>query len=284
MYNSYIYKEHVRQCVKMARAGIPICVIDLETTGRSAKDSYVFQFAGLKCIIDKSLTPKIIESLCVFIKPEVPLNERITEITGFTNEDLKDKANEETVFPKIKKFMDNCIMCSHNTSFEESFMNAMYARNGCVFKPAEIIDTLKMSRDLHKEEKRHKLGVIAERYGIADGVKFHDARDDTIICGRLLSRFLSEYVDAKNDDQSKKITPKVHSVSYWEGKRHDQKRLYIFTNLGTVWFSVTDSIWGEKDKDVISMINMDSLIKQAFVLTGSDDLVELSKFKGSVKC
>ena len=284
MYNSYYYKEHVIQCVKMARAGTPICVIDLETTGRSARDSYVFQFAGLKCIIDNTFTPKIIDNICVFIKPEMPLTEKITEITGFTNEDLKDKASEETVFPKIQKFMDNCIMCSHNTTFEESFLNAMYARNGCVFKPTEIIDTLKMSRDLHKEEKVHKLGTIAERYGIADGVKFHDARDDTIICGRLLSRFLSEYIEAKNDDQSNKIIPKVISVSFWQGKRYDQKRIYIFTNLGTVWFSSIDRVWGEKDKGVIDKINMDSLIKQVFTLTKTDDLDELSKFKGSVKC
>jgi len=284
MYRSYTYKEHTNKCMSMVKSGVPICIIDLETTGKSAKNSYIFQFAGIKCIMDENMILRVKDNLSVFIKPEIQLTEKIEEMTGFTNDDLIDKPKEQTVFPYIKRFMDNCIMCSHNTAFEESFMTAMYARNGCVFQPIEILDTLKMSRDLHKDEKVHKLGVIAERYGIAEGVHFHDARGDTIVCGKLLSRFLMEYNEVKNEVQTDKIIPKVLSISYWEGKRHDQRRIYIFTNLGTVWFSVIDHTWGEKDRGTIEKINMDDLIRQVLAYTKADSLIEFSKFKGSLKC
>lgn len=283
-YNFYSYKGQAEKCLKMAQKGIPIAVIDLETTGRSATNNYIFEFAGVKLTFDDKLNPVFKEKLAVLMKPAEPLSAKITEITGFTNKDVEGRPTEKEVFSKIKAFMDNSIMCSHNTTFEYGFMSAMYERNGFIFHPVDIIDTLKMSRDLHKEEKSHKLSDIADRYGISKGVRFHDARDDTIVCFKLLSRFFNEYNDISLPEQKGKPSPKVLSIQYWEGKRHDQKRLYINTDYGTVWWSVLNRAWGEKDKGVLDAVNMDYLVTKVLSVTKCKSIDELSKFRGHIKC
>lgn len=279
-YNSYSYKQHTQKCLNMAFNGTPIAVIDLETTGRSAAKNYVFEFAGIKILIDKNLNVKVIDKLSGLMNPAEPLSDKITEITGFTNEDVKDKPSESVFFPQIKKFMEGTIMCAHNAVFENGFMTAMYERNNDIFLPFEILDTLKMSRDLHKEEKSHKLSDIAARYGVDAGIRFHDARGDTIVCAKILSRFINEYSDLKEDSQDGKLIPTVYSVRYWEGKRYDQKRLYIATDCGTVWWSVFNRIWGEKDKGTIDAVNMKYLEQRVLSITNCQNLDELAKYRG----
>lgn len=296
-YNTYSYKSQVDKCINLSRQGIPIAVIDLETTGKSATKNYIFEFAGIKLLFDDSLNAKVVDHLSGFIKPAEPLSSVITKITGFTDEDVKDKPLEHTVFPKIAAFMNNTILCSHNTTFEKGFMEAMFQRNNMIFSPVDVIDTLKMSRDLHKTEKSHKLGDIASRYGLDKDIHFHDARDDTIICAKILARFINEYSEIVVADETNKIIPRINSIRFWEATtvndkgervklRHDQNRIYVSTNCGSLWWSTFYHTWGSKDKDdnIFERINMSYLEKKVLEITKCKDIDELSRFKGSIKC
>ena len=283
-YNSYYYKNQVDKCFDLAKKGVPIAVIDLETTGFSPEKNYIFEFAGIKFIYDKDYNPRIIDKRAYLIHPAEPLSDKITKITGFTNNDVADKPTEAEMFSKIKSFMDNTILCSHNTDFETKFMKALYFRYQSIFNPIDVLDTLKMSRDLHKEEKTHKLSDISKRYGFDKGLKFHDARDDTTACYRALNFFKSEYDDVDNSSENTKIAIEPTSIRFWEGPRHDMKRLYIATNYGTVWWSTFNKSWGEKDKGTIDAINMSYLEKRVLEITKCANFDELSKFRGSIKC
>lgn len=282
-YNTYTYKDQVDRCMQANQQGIPIAVIDLETTGRSANKNYIFEFAGIKILFDKDLNAKVVDNITLLIKPAEPLSKKISDLTGFTNDVLVNRPTEKESFGRIFNFMNNTILCSHNTAFEKGFMEAMYNRQNKIFIPIDIIDTLKMSRDLNKEEKSHKLSDVAERYGIADGVKFHDARDDTLVCAKLLSRFINEYADVDYSSQYGKDRPIVFSIQYWEGKRHDQKRLYIQTDRGTLWWSCFNKTWGEKDKGIIDLIDMCYLEKRVLEMTKCSNFDELADFKGAVQ-
>lgn len=296
-YNTHSYKTQVDKCIELSRRGIPFAVIDLETTGKSANNNYIFEFAGIKLLFDENLNAKVVDHLSGFMKPAEPLSPVITKITGFTNEDVKDKPLESVVFPKIAAFMNNTILCSHNTTFEKGFMEAMYQRNNMIFSPVDIIDTLKMSRDLHSEEKSHKLGEIAARYGLDKDVHFHDAKDDTLICAKVLARFINEYSEIVVEDETSKIIPRIISIRFWEATttnkngervkmRHDQNRIYVSTNEGTFWWSTYYRTWGNKAKDdnMFKRVNMSYLEKKVLELTHCKDLDELSRFKGDIKC
>lgn len=283
-YNSYSYKTQVDKCVDMITKGTPIAVIDLETTGRSPDKNYIFEFAGYKFCFDDKLNITMLDKTAILINSAEPINKKISELTGFTNDDLIGRPTENVVFPRIRSFLNGAILCSHNVTFEHGFVSAMYSRCGDYYLPVEKLDTLKMSRDLHKEEKSHKLGDIACRYGLDKDVKFHDARFDAAVCAKLLKIFITEYQDVNNDKENSKIKAEPIYINYWDGFRYDQKRIYITTKYGTVWWSVLNGQWGEKESGLIDLINMSYLEKRVLQYTKCNTFSELSKFKGKIKC
>lgn len=284
MYEAYSYEEQVKKILKAAASGIPIAVIDLETTGKSCNENYVFEFAGVKLAFDSDGNATVLDKAAILMRPAEALSPKITEITGFKNSDLIGKPSEAAVFGRIESFMADTIMCAHNAPFERGFMTTMYLRNDQIFSPMGIIDTLKMSRDLHKKEKSHKLSDIADRYKLSGGVRFHDARGDVVVTAKLLEIFIKEYLALVPEKQEGKIVPKIASVRFWTGKSHTMQRLYIATNVGVIWFSTWNRSWGEKDKGTLDAIDMNALQTQVLAMTKCSDLEALQKFRGSITC
>ena len=160
------------------------CVLDLETTGLSAKTEKITEI-GIMKIKDGEVIDKFAE----FVNPEKHIPQRVQEVTNITDEMVKDSPKIEELFPKVLEFIKGSVLVAHNATFDIGFLKNVAKDLGYEFDYT-YVDTLPLSRKIYPELKKHKLGKIAEHLGIKVEVA-HRALDDVDTTVKVL-RFMME--------------------------------------------------------------------------------------------
>ncbi|WP_319471306.1 PolC-type DNA polymerase III [uncultured Trichococcus sp.] len=161
-------------------------VFDVETTGLSAVYDTIIELAAVKMY-----KGNVIETFEEFINPGHPLSQTTIQLTGITDDMVRDSKPEKTVLEEFAAFAEGTILVAHNASFDMGFLNNSYERYGMPEAPQPVIDTLEMSRFLHPQLKSHRLNTLAKRYGV--GLEqHHRAVYDSETTGALCWIFLKE--------------------------------------------------------------------------------------------
>lgn len=137
------------------------CVFDLETTGLSSRFDHIIEF-GAQIVKDRSC----IKSMQMFIKPPVELSAFTTELTGITNEHVKEARPFEECVDELLDFIGDSVLVAHNADFDYNFLNDSLIRAGRKPLMNPVIDTLDLARSLQSDRKGYRLGQIARSYGI----------------------------------------------------------------------------------------------------------------------
>ena len=137
------------------------CVFDLETTGLSSRFDHIIEFGG-QIVKDRAC----IKSLQLFIKPPVALSAFTTELTGITEEHMKNAKSFADSIDEILDFIGDSILVAHNATFDYNFLNDELARIGRPPIMNPVIDTLDLARSMQADRKGYRLGQIARSYGI----------------------------------------------------------------------------------------------------------------------
>ena len=156
---------------KQTLDGATYCVLDLETTGISAVNDRITEIGVMKL-----KNGEVIDQFSCFVNPERPIPQRVVEVTNITDEMVKDAETIETVFPRLLQFLEDSVIVAHNADFDVGFLKNNAKRLGYELNNT-YLDTLKLSRELFTDFKKHKLGIIAEKLGIEVEVA-HRALDD----------------------------------------------------------------------------------------------------------
>ena len=159
------------------------CVLDLETTGLSAKTEKITEI-GIMKIKDG----KVLEEFCEFVNPEKPIPQRVQEITNITDDMVKDAPTIEEMFPKVLEFIKGTVLVAHNATFDIGFLKTVAKDLGYEFDYT-YVDTLPLARKLYPELKKHKLGKIAEHLKIKVEVA-HRALDDVDTTVKVLREMM----------------------------------------------------------------------------------------------
>lgn len=169
--------------------------LDLETTGLSARYDKIIEFGAVK-FGNASLSN---DQLDLLINPECEISEATTNLTHISNEMVKDKPTFKEVWPKIKEFIGDAIIVTHNTVFDISFLNGELERLGLPIIKNPVIDTLSLSRYLFPDAKAHNLGALSRRLelDIYDDDKAHRADFDAKVLADVWSNLLGKFL-AKN--------------------------------------------------------------------------------------
>lgn len=256
-----------------------IIVFDTETTGLSAEKNRIIQISAIKFQITNEGKLKEIARLDEYINPETPIVKKITEITGITNEFIKDKPNEETVFPKVFKFFGtNPSLVAYNSSFDLRFLRAMYIRNNKPLKVRHDVDVLKIARELINKEDidNHKLATVAKHFYCDRGLTFHSAIDDTIATARVFAIFIKMYRDEEPVITEGKRIANIIDANYWAGFGWSTQRIYVNTDLGSVYYNIKNRNWGTKNCDV-DTVNMAQLVEDLLKFLDVSDMDEAVK-------
>ena len=151
-------------------------VFDLETTGLYPNSGDSIIEIGAVKIHDG----KVIDRYDELIKPENPITEEISKITGITNEMLYGKRNEEDALKDFMVWVGDIPMVAHNAKFDISFIEMAYSKYNLGELKNIVIDTLGLSRYLESSERYHNLATLVKRYEIPwDEDKHHRADYDS---------------------------------------------------------------------------------------------------------
>lgn len=125
-------------------SGIREIAFDTETTGFDARGDDRITEIGCVELIDLLPTGKTWHA---HVNPQREISARVTEITGLTEEFLKDKPLFRDVAEGFCEFVADSPMVAHNADFDRGFINAELERAD--FDPyprARFIDTLVLAR------------------------------------------------------------------------------------------------------------------------------------------
>lgn len=164
-------------------------VLDIETTGFSSLHNEIIEIAAL-CV----RSGKVVDEFSELIKPHRGIPPRITEITGITNDDVKNKETIEDVLPRFLFFAGNDIIVGHNVGFDTRFIYDRALFLGTAFLN-DTVDTMKLSRKLNKDMSHHRLSDLAERYGIVNE-SAHRALSDCYTTYKVFEELKKAYYKA----------------------------------------------------------------------------------------
>ena len=162
--------------------------IDVETTGLNPKTEKIIEVGAVK-VRDGKITDRF-ESL---IYPGRKLEERITALTGISDEMLKDAPVPEKVLPEFLEFIGEDVMLGHHLIFDYSFIKraAVNLRLWDEKSDGSGIDTLKIARHFLMDLESRSLPFLCRYFEIPH--KAHRAVNDAEAAALLYQRLLKEH-------------------------------------------------------------------------------------------
>ena len=108
---------------------IPVVVVDVETTGFDSKNDHLIQIALRPFMVCQSTGAVSSIKKCIVYKNESPepLSDRIKQVTGLTDEDIK---GEKVNWSMISKILGMCkFAIAHNASFDRPWVDRYLSEN-----------------------------------------------------------------------------------------------------------------------------------------------------------
>ncbi|NLY47105.1 MAG: PolC-type DNA polymerase III [Tissierella sp.] len=146
-------------------------IFDIETTGLSAINDAITEIGAIKI-----KNGQVIDTFSQLVNPERDIPEFITNLTGITNEMVKDEPTIDKVIIKFNEFIKGTVLVAHNATFDVGFIREkLKLVNLGLYNP--ILDTLELARVVFPDLKNHKLDTIA-KYLDVSLENHHRAVDD----------------------------------------------------------------------------------------------------------
>jgi len=161
-------------------------VFDTETTGLSPAEGDRITEIGCVEVIDFVPTGREYHT---YVNPKRAIPEKVTEITGLTEDFLADKPEFADIVDDFMAFVGDARMVAHNAAFDQGFVNAELVNHARPAIEAERFHcTLIQARERYPGV-RNSLDSLCDRFGIS-----LDSRDKhgALVDARLLAKVYLE--------------------------------------------------------------------------------------------
>lgn len=162
-----------------------IVVFDIETTGLDPVRDEITEIGAVKI-----QNGRVIDTFHSLVNPKIEIPEKITELTGISNDMVKDCPFIEDVLPSFLSFAEESILAAHNASFDMGFIREKAARMNITVGNT-VLDTLGLTRLLFPELKSHRLSIVAKHLKVKLK-EHHRASDDAMAAAQILAKCIDE--------------------------------------------------------------------------------------------
>lgn len=181
--------------------GTFIC-FDIETTGLSAARDKITEIGAVK--VENGV---ITDTFSTFANPKMPVPQKITQLTGITDDMVKDAPSQSEAVGAFLEFAGDNVLVAHNAPFDTSFIAKACEDMGREYNYTSI-DTVAISRAILTDIKNCKLDTVAKFLRLGD-FNHHRATDDAEMLARifinLCQRLTDDYGITKTNDINTKI-------------------------------------------------------------------------------
>lgn len=146
----------------------------------SKKGDRIIQFAGV--VIEND---QIVDEYSTFIHPGQEISLFIEELTGISNETVKDAPDFEDVAENIARLIEGACFVAHNVLFDLSFLQEELVRCGLEPFYGSTLDTVELAKILKPTSDGYKLHQLAKEENL-DHSRPHQADSDAYATALLL--------------------------------------------------------------------------------------------------
>lgn len=180
----------------------PLVVFDLETTGLDLVKARIIQISYIKVYPDGKE-----ERENKLINPEEPIPPFITQLTGVTDDDVKDKPTFKEIAHKLAETFTGCDFAGFNSNgYDIPLLAEEFLRAGVDFdfSKCRMIDAMNIFR---KMERRNLASAYKFYCGrkMEDDFEAHRADQDTEATYRVLMGELDKYAPGADPDEPEKV-------------------------------------------------------------------------------
>ena len=178
---------------------------DLETTGLSSRTDKIIEIGAvvLKGGVEQ-------DRFQTFVHPGRPLDKKIVELTGISDDMLVGAPTIEEVLPKFLDFVGNRVLVAHNSDFDTGFIRAECQRLGYEYR-FTAVDTLILAQNLLPHLNKFKLDIVSNALSLPD-FNHHRAGDDAMTCGLILDRLMKKMEDELDIHTLSAVNPAMTSL------------------------------------------------------------------------
>ena len=231
----------------------PLVVFDLETTGLDLVKDRIIQISYIKVYPDGKE-----ERGDELINPERPIPQVVTELTGISDDDVKDKPTFKELAQTIADKFTGCDFAGFNSNhFDVPLLAEEFLRAGIDFdfSKCRLIDACNIFR---KMERRNLAAAYKFYCGrkMEEDFEAHRADQDTEATYRVLMGQLDKYAPGANEDEEKVL-------------ENDMDKLAEFSKTNNNIDFAGRIVWGElKDRNGKTILDKD----------GNPQMVEIFNF------
>ena len=231
----------------------PLVVFDLETTGLDLVKDRIIQISYIKVYPDGKE-----ERGDELINPERPIPQVVTELTGISDDDIKDKPTFKELAQTIADKFTGCDFAGFNSNhFDVPLLAEEFLRAGIDFdfSKCRLIDACNIFR---KMERRNLAAAYKFYCGrkMEEDFEAHRADQDTEATYRVLMGQLDKYAPGANEDEEKVL-------------ENDMDKLAEFSKTNNNIDFAGRIVWGElKDRNGKTVLDKD----------GNPQMVEVFNF------
>ena len=220
----------------------PLVIFDLETTGLDLVKDRIIQISYIK------VSPNGDEERGdELVNPERPIEPIITQLTGISNEDVKDKPTFKQLSQKLADKFNGCDFAGFNSNhFDIPLLAEEFLRAGIDFdfSKCRMIDAQTI---FHKMERRNLAAAYKFYCGrkMEEDFEAHRADQDTEATYRVLMGELDKYAPGANEDAEKVL-------------ENDMDKLAEFSKTNNNVDFAGRIVWGEvKDRQGNPVLDKD---------------------------
>ena len=237
----------------------PLVIFDLETTGLDLVKSRIIQISFIKVYPDGHE-----ERGNTLVNPEEPIPTFVTQLTGISDEDVKDKPTFKQIAQKLGNMFMGCDFGGFNSNgYDIPLLAEEFLRAGIDFdfSKCRMIDAMNIFRKM----ERHNLASAYKFYcgrKMEDDFEAHRADEDTEATYHVLMGELDKYAPGANPDEPEKVL------------ENDMDFLHEFSKMNNNVDFAGRIVWGEaKDASGKPVIDADGKPKMI-------EIFNFGKYKG----